>query len=217
MMTNFAKYNLWRRAKRSVAQESLIIDNVSPESNDDNFPQENDYDIPSDDGLEQNHFNDDNFDHSDNENDDGLDHQPPSDPDDDPSENGNDVVFEGDEVPENTSLSLLEVIAEWTINERIRKTKVDTLLKLLYQNKHIRKMTRAKTLLKTPKSLTTQVISDLETYTYNVSHQLQILIKRLDKYTGGTNHDIYVIYNLDGVPLAKSSNYQFWPLLCRSV
>ena len=217
-MTRFVKYYIWRKAKRNLSQEHYqnSPDNASPESSDaDNFPQEEfNFGIVND-GPNQDHHNDDNLDH--NSDNDGLDHQPPLDPDDDPSENGDNVIFEGDEEPDDTSLSLQEVIAKWTISENIRKSKINSLLHLLFKNDHLRKKIRAKTLLGTPKPIKTENISDLETHTYNVSQVVSTLIKRLEKFTGRIHHDVYLIYNIDGIPLAKSSNYQFWPLLCRSV
>lgn len=70
----------------------------------------------------------------------------------------------------------------------------------------------ARTLLKTPRNVETIKMGEGEYFNFGLVKSLN---NHLDKMTNknSINH-INLNFNIDGLPLYKSTNQQFWPLLC---
>jgi len=108
--------------------------------------------------------------------------------------------------------SLRDSLAEWAMQFNVPKNAVTALLKLLSRY-HVDLPQDARTLQRTPRS---HVISSLagggQYVHFGVQKGIEVLIKSGDitVYLG----KLELQFNIDGLPLFKSSNMTLWPILC---
>lgn len=113
--------------------------------------------------------------------------------------------------PEST---LSSDLSEWATECRINHTAVDKLLKVLSKHGCTDLPTTARTLLKTKRTVETQVISNMRYYNFGLESELK---KKLDNYTIeqiSRINTLDISLNIDGLPLFKSSKTSLWPILC---
>lgn len=117
----------------------------------------------------------------------------------------------------NNSESLIDKVANWAVLHSITLSAVDDLLKI-FKPYHKELPATAKALLKTPTSYEIRKLADDEQYYHfgiyngitnlidadNGLHQLLITCDVLS-----------LQFNIDGLPLFKSSSCEFWPILCK--
>lgn len=114
----------------------------------------------------------------------------------------------------NDKSSLGTDLATWASQFQVKHNAVDHLLKVLQQHGHTDLPSTARTLLKTPRHLATIQKSGMEYFHYPLH---QKLLEHLEKYPVEElqNHDtIDLSFNVDGLPLFKSSGRVMWPVLC---
>ncbi len=102
----------------------------------------------------------------------------------------------------------------WASQFQVKHNAVDHLLKVLQQHGHTDLPSTARTLLKTPRHVATIQKSGMEYFHYPLH---QKLLEHLDKYPVEElqDHDtIDLSFNVDGLPLFKSSGKVMWPVLC---
>lgn len=103
-------------------------------------------------------------------------------------------------------------LVKWAVKNKVTRTSVDELLLVLHKHGH-RLPKDARTLLGTPSEIdVTDLCGDQFLY-FGVETGL---LKMCSQYPNffSTENEIQLNFNVDGVPLFKSSNVQIWPILC---
>lgn len=113
----------------------------------------------------------------------------------------------------NKALSFKDQLAVWASQENIRRESVNLLLRILREQGH-ELPKDARTLLQTPRFvLTTNKCGGQYAYFGIASCLRKILSDNTD--FAKKNDSIKMTVNVDGIPLYKSSNDQFWPILVK--
>jgi hypothetical protein len=116
-----------------------------------------------------------------------------------------------DSEAESSDLSLYDALAQWAMQFNIPLTAVSSLLSILCKE-HPELPRDARTLLKTPTSYPIQTLTNSGEMAYfGVKAGLRLLLDSGLRPVGCT---FQLQFNIDGVPLFKSSNTQLWPILC---
>lgn len=122
------------------------------------------------------------------------------------------------------NLKLLTFLKTWSIEYKINHSQLSSLLKGLKDIFPEYKIPRdARSLLKTKRSSNiTSTISKKNTiaqYTYfGIKKQLLSLLGNESVFSEiKETFTFRLIFNIDGIPVAKSSNKQFWPILCKVI
>ncbi len=105
-------------------------------------------------------------------------------------------------------------LASWASPFQVKSNAVDHLLKILQKHGHTHLPSSARTLLKTPRQVTTMQKCGMEYLHYPLRQQL---LDNLEKYPVEeilNNDTIYLSFSIDGLPLFKSSGKVVWPVLC---
>lgn len=132
----------------------------------------------------------------------------------DSSENSEINGYETD-THDSVAEQLCTKLAEWAVNYQIPQTAVSSLLSVL-RNYHPGIPMDARTLLKTPRQCNVKEISGGSYYHFGVEKSLVRILsttENMDTLKDSTFISLQV--NIDGLPLFKSSNIQFWPILAR--
>ncbi|EFN86411.1 hypothetical protein EAI_04519, partial [Harpegnathos saltator] len=98
-------------------------------------------------------------------------------------------------------------IAAWSIKYNIRHNACNALLQILQEHTSCNFFKDARTLLKTPRQTEIVKICGGEYFYWGFSDILRNMCLKYD------NKQIQLILNIDGLPLAKSSNASIWPIL----
>lgn len=119
---------------------------------------------------------------------------------------------ESDDCDEDTAL--IDTLREWVNTHEIKASAVDDLLKRLKKTVNPNIPCSSRTLLKTPRSVDLQRISDMDYFHFGL--ELMIL-NTLKKYRQteiqALNSKLILSLNIDGLPLFKSSKTSAWPVL----
>jgi len=116
----------------------------------------------------------------------------------------NDNVSQSD-----SDTSMKSKIQKWCIEENVRHSSVNKLLKILKVHINIENLPKdARTLLKTSRTVLVKKLGN-NGYLHYIGITSNLQIKH--KYYGDT---IQLTFNIDGIPIHKSSLKQFWPILC---
>ncbi len=104
-------------------------------------------------------------------------------------------------------------MAKWAVRNKATRTSVDELLSLLRKHGH-RLPKDARTLLGTPRHVDAQDLCGGQYLYFGLeSGLLKICSQYQEKIMSRENH-VLLNFNIDGLPLFKSSNVQIWPILC---
>jgi len=106
-------------------------------------------------------------------------------------------------------------LTEWAVSERISLSSTGKLLQVLRMLPSLHNVlpTDPRTLLKTPRTLCVKQMSSGLFYYLGIANSLStLLIKHRIKIHA--NQDIDLAVNIDGLPISKSTNSTFWPILC---
>lgn len=115
------------------------------------------------------------------------------------------VQIQNSEIPNRSSI---EQLSYWAIKHNIAKRAVNDLLKILRSIGLIWLPTDSRSLCKTPRSVELTSLA-CGKYWYNgIESNLRKVFSKLEK-----NIVIQLNFNVDGVPLFRSSSTQFWPIL----
>lgn len=107
-----------------------------------------------------------------------------------------------------------EKLANWSTTNNITHSALGGLLKLLNSHSCFKSLPKdARTLLKTPRTTITSLISDGEYVHFGLENAIRVLAKDLPNL----EKKIQLYINIDGIPIFKSSSIQFWPILCSIV
>ncbi|KAL0965679.1 hypothetical protein UPYG_G00284340 [Umbra pygmaea] len=105
-------------------------------------------------------------------------------------------------------------LATWTSEFQVKHNAVEILLKLLQSHGHPQLPSTARTVLKTAKELKTVEKSGMQSLHYSLK---EMLFETLNRYPAQLVHDLETLevsFNVDGLPLFKSSGKSMWPVLC---
>ncbi len=111
--------------------------------------------------------------------------------------------------------SLLETdLMTWVNQFQVKHNAVDNLLKILQQHGHPSLPATARTLLGTTKTVDTSMKSGMQ---YQYFPLKDALLKDFQSYPQHVRDSVdclVISFNVDGVPLFKSSSTNMWPVLC---
>ncbi|KAL0148339.1 hypothetical protein M9458_056319 [Cirrhinus mrigala] len=124
---------------------------------------------------------------------------------------GSDLEEEAED--DSRDLSLAAELSTWASEHQIKHNALDNLLKLLQRHGHNELPSTARTLLHTPRQLDVKQISGMEYVYFPLTQKLQ---EALDSYSPDATelHCLDLSFNIDGLPLYKSSKTCMWPVLC---
>ncbi|KAA0708859.1 hypothetical protein E1301_Tti011794 [Triplophysa tibetana] len=121
---------------------------------------------------------------------------------------------ETESVNEMASTSLPTFLQEWSIKHNITHNALDDLLKGLKRNGHPELPSTARTLLKTPRTVTSSQKSGMECVHFNLRESLSDQLKRYPTEMIERVSTLELSFNIDGLPIFKSSRTHLWPILC---
>lgn len=125
------------------------------------------------------------------------------------------ILSSSDGVSEIEEKSLREQLAAWSTKNRLSKTCVDDVLKILCSNGHTDLPKDSRTLLKTPKLIEFVEKCGGQYIYFGMKDGLKTIVSlksfSLDEEAGNS---LKLNFNVDGIPLFKSTGTQFWPILC---
>jgi hypothetical protein len=110
--------------------------------------------------------------------------------------------------------SLEEGLIDWALQFQIKHNAIDSLLKLLQKHEHPSLPSTARTLLNTRKNVPVKTVSGMDYFCYDLECEL---VKQLEAYPNdviSTTDTLELSFNVDGLPLFKSSGMTLWPVLC---
>ena len=105
--------------------------------------------------------------------------------------------------------SITEQLAQWVLDFNINKIAVNKLLRILKPH-FLSLPSVSRTLMQTPRTVAVTACGDGGYVNFGLEKGIRQAL--LD--CGTTDTEIHVQINVDGLPLFKSSNTQFWPILC---
>ena len=108
--------------------------------------------------------------------------------------------------------SLQEELAKWASQNNITREALNQLLGILNKSGH-HLPKDARTLLQTPRHVTVQKCDGRYSY-FGIASCLQMRLN-VNKDFAENNDSVKLHVNIDGIPLYKSSNEQFWPILIK--
>jgi hypothetical protein len=130
--------------------------------------------------------------------------------------------FSVSENVEETQITKQVQLRAWTLKHSITHSALSDLLKMLHKwipNDHF--PIDSRTLMKTPKSIELQDISGGKYYYFGLKNKIQKLVKlgiqpfKLPNISNlnSVENLLTLTIGIDGLPISKSSNLQFWPIL----
>jgi len=111
--------------------------------------------------------------------------------------------------------SIHEKLSAWAINEKIPLKSVSSLLKILYfhnSNDFKSLPLDARSLLQTPRSTEIRIVHP-GLYWHNGLEKCLLKYLTVINQQENDSNQLDLIINIDGLPISKSSNSQFWPIL----
>lgn len=130
--------------------------------------------------------------------------------------NDSSVNFEGNNSLNNNIYNNLQPtnitvqIREWAISNNIDHMAINNLLTILKPD-HPELPLNARTLLRTPRQINVKYIEPGVYYHFGIE---QCIINLLKINNNITSDCIEILINIDGLPVAKSTSSQFYPILC---
>lgn len=130
------------------------------------------------------------------------------------TESDNDFMFDtpaAESAAQQTGPDLGEELADWATKNGCKRSALNEMLEILRRQGH-RLPKDARTLLHTPRKVATVTKCGGSYAYFSIASGI---LKLLSQNPGICEGEIDLCFNIDGVPLFKSSNTQMWPILCR--
>jgi hypothetical protein len=122
----------------------------------------------------------------------------------------------------NSSVSKLEQLATWALKNNINHVSLNSLLKMLQEWLPLEQFPKdSRTILRTPRTVNSIDISGGQLFNFGIEKYIRQLVLsglqhfKLPKIDNIPNIDniLTLKIGIDGIPISKSSNLQFWPIL----
>lgn len=107
-------------------------------------------------------------------------------------------------------LPMTAKVATWANKFNISHAAINSLLKILKPS-FSDLPTDATTLLQSPRSYAVKTFSSGQYFHFGIAHGLEPMLSRLNL---STIQEVLLQFNVDGLPLCRSSNSQCWPIVC---
>lgn len=107
-------------------------------------------------------------------------------------------------------LDMRSDVADWAVSTNQPHSSVNWILKIMAQHGHNELPKDARTLLSTPKVVERQAKCNGEYIYYGLERGIRRILAQCPAVT-----DINLCINVDGIPVFKSNNSQFWPMLAQ--
>lgn len=108
----------------------------------------------------------------------------------------------------DTHIDFMSKLADWAIDHKISHSAVSELLVLLRSEGKAELPKDARTLLQTPRNIAIQTMGNGSFWYYGIENCLRIVFRHINQ-----NTQVHLNFNVDGLPLFRSSKFQFWPIL----
>ncbi|CAC5413101.1 unnamed protein product [Mytilus coruscus] len=119
------------------------------------------------------------------------------------------------ETDEDDLFSIVEELKVWANKFEIKQNALDDLLKILRVKGFEDVLpTCARTLLKTPRTVVMNTVSDMHYYHFGLKYMLEHSLQSVSKEKLEGIQCLVLSLNIDELPLFKSSNTSVWPVLC---
>lgn len=109
------------------------------------------------------------------------------------------------------SLEIKDFLATWAMRHNTSHVALNELLQF-FKNDYNTLPCDARTLLKTPKCKEIQKVPPGEYIHIGLQNSIEFFLKKIENFPS----EIKLNFNIDGVPLSKSSSSCFWPILCKA-
>ena len=109
---------------------------------------------------------------------------------------------------------LAEDLAKWANNFRVKHNALDDLPTILKSAGHPNLPSSARTLLRTARTITVQSKSGMEYLYFPLSEEIKKNVARYPCSVTENLNALELSFNIDGLPLFKSSQESLWPVLC---
>ncbi|XP_030756023.1 uncharacterized protein LOC115882241 isoform X2 [Sitophilus oryzae] len=104
----------------------------------------------------------------------------------------------------------------WAIKNNLTHTSITELLTWFSSNPNICNLPKnARTLLKTPRQIDVRVIGNGKFYYIGLQKEIKRIFSKYESDSSINEFLYYLHFNIDGLPLHKSTKNCFWPILCR--
>lgn len=113
--------------------------------------------------------------------------------------------------------SFQDELALWATDFQVKHNALNALLRLLKKSGHRDLPATARTLLHTVTEVKTEIKSDMEYYYFGVASELLKHFKMYPVHKKAQVDELEISLNIDGLPLFRSSQMEFWPVLCAIV
>lgn len=116
--------------------------------------------------------------------------------------------------PERIDIPLSEKLTKWAIEENITLSAMRNLLLIIREIPGCNDLPKdPRTLLKTPRNIAVTSLGNGTYYYFGIEKTLNLFCKN-HKIIVSANDEFLLAVNIDGLPLSKSTNSSFWPILC---
>ncbi|PIK38721.1 transposase domain-containing protein [Apostichopus japonicus] len=113
----------------------------------------------------------------------------------------------------STKLCTIEAdLASWAVGYHVKHNAIDGLLKILQKSGHSCLPTTARSLLNSPRNVTSTIKSGMDYIYLGLKSELLKIVKCY-ALTNSTIDHVEISLNIDGLPLFKSANTSLWPIL----
>lgn len=110
--------------------------------------------------------------------------------------------------------NLKNFLQQWALTHQIPHLALSALLVFLNANGHPELPTTARTLLSTPRNLTSEIMSGMEVVQFGLRRGLDAQLSKYPETMIQKLDTLEISLNIDGLPLFKSSKLTLWPVLC---
>ncbi|CAC5399831.1 unnamed protein product [Mytilus coruscus] len=116
------------------------------------------------------------------------------------------------EIPNQELLS--KQLTSWVNENNISHNSTDKLLKILKMNGFKQLPSTARSLLKTKRHVDTKKVSGMDYFYFGIEEGIVDNLKKYPEELQENVQQIDICFNIDGLPLFKSSRTSLWPILC---
>lgn len=114
--------------------------------------------------------------------------------------------------PKQALPSSEEFLRAWALKNNITHTALSSLLTWLQTKPNLQDLPKdSRSLLKTPRSVDIVQMGEGQFYYFGLVKNLENILTEIQENL----HECILDFNVDGLPIHKSTNLSFWPILCR--